>query len=158
MHKQDFAEAVAEICQADSRYDRDAYLFVREGLDFTIKSLKKHQHTNLVHRHVTGHELLIGLRQFALDQFGPMAKTVLDYWGIRRCEDFGEVVFNMVEKGILGKTDEDSRADFRNGFDFDEAFVNPYRPETPARPITPAEPLREQSRAGNQKKLKSNSN
>ena len=117
-----------------------------------------HQQTNPGHRHVTGQELLTGLRHFALDQFGPMAKTVLDYWGIRRCEDFGELVFNMVDKGILGKTAEDSRADFRNGFDFDEAFVHPYRPETPARQVSPAEPLREQSRAGNQKKLKSNSN
>ncbi|MEI8314753.1 MAG: Minf_1886 family protein [Verrucomicrobiota bacterium] len=158
MHKQDFAEAVTEICTADSRYDRDAYLFVREGLDFTLKSLKKHQQTNPVQRHITGQELLTGLRQYALDQFGPMAKTVLDYWGIRRCEDFGELVFNMVDKGILGKTEEDSRADFRNGFDFDEAFVRPYRPETPARCVTPSAPLREQSRAGNKKKLKSGSN
>ena len=158
MHKQDFAEAVAEICKADSRYDRDAYLFVREGLDFTIKSLKKQQQTNLVHRHVTGQELLTGIRQYALDQFGPMAKTVLDYWGIRCCEDFGEIVFNMVDKGILGKTDEDSRADFRNGFDFDEAFVHPYRPENTARRMPPAEPIEDQSRTGNQKKLKSSSN
>jgi len=158
MHKQDFAEAVSEIRKADPRYDRDAYLFVREGLDFTLKSLKKHQQTNPVHRHVTGQELLTGLRQYALDQFGPMAKTVLDYWGVRRCEDFGEIVFNMVDKGVLGKTDEDSRADFRNGFDFDEAFVHPYRPETQIRQVTQAEPLRDQSRTGNQKKLKSSSN
>lgn len=158
MHKQDFAEAIAEICKADSRYDRDAYLFIREGLDFTVKLLKKHQQTNPVHRHVTGQELLTGLRQYALDQFGPMAKTVLDYWGIRCCEDFGELVFNMVDKGILGKTEEDSRADFHNGFDFEEAFVRPYRPETPVRRASPTGPIREQSRAGNQKKMKSGSN
>ena len=165
MHKQNFAEAVDEICKADSRYDRDAYLFVREGLDFTLKQLKKSTQTNPVHRHVSGQELLAGLRQHTLNQFGPMAKTVLHYWGIRRCEDFGEVVFNMVDKGVLGKTDQDSRTDFRNGFDFDEAFVHPYRParpvrrsETATRPVTPRESLGEQSRASKPKKLSSGSN
>ena len=108
MHKQNFTEAIEEICKADSRYDRDAYLFVREGLDFTLKLLKKHTQTNPVHRHISGQELLDGLRQHSLHQFGPMAKTVLNYWGIRHCEDFGELVFNMVDKGVLGKTDQDS--------------------------------------------------
>ena len=162
MHKQDFAEAVAEIRKADPRYDRDAYLFVREGLDFTLKLMKKNTQTNPVHRHVSGQELLNGLRQYALDQYGPMAKTVLDYWGIRRCEDFGELVFNMVDKGILGKTDQDNREDFRNGFDFDEAFVHPYRParrhEPPARTVKPHEPLAEQTRSGKSKKLSNGSN
>ena len=162
MHKQDFAEAVDEIRQVDSRYDRDAYLFVREGLDFTLKLMKKNTQTNPVHRHVSGQELLNGLRQYALDQYGPMAKTVLDYWGIHRCEDFGELVFNMVDKGILGKTDQDNREDFRNGFDFDEAFVHPYRParrhEPPARAIKPQEPLAEQTRTGKSKKLSNGSN
>src|SRR5439155_5644439 len=98
MHKQNFAEAVDEIITRDSRYDRDAYLFVREGLDFTLKMLKKHIHSTPAQRHVSGQELLEGLRRFAIDQFGPMAKTVLEHWGIVRCEDFGEMVFNMVEK------------------------------------------------------------
>ena len=165
MHKQNFTEAVEEICKADPRYDRDAYLFVREGLDFTLKLLKKHTQTNPLQRHVSGQELLDGLRQYTLNQFGPMAKTVLEYWGIRRCEDFGELVFNMVDKGILGKTDQDSRADFRSGFDFEEAFVQPFRParpvrrpETAARRAVPPEPLGEQSRAGKPKRLSSGSN
>ncbi|MEI6084320.1 MAG: Minf_1886 family protein [Verrucomicrobiota bacterium] len=165
MHKQNFAEAVAEIIKVDARYDRDAYLFVREGLDYTLKLLKKAAQTNPVHRHVSGQELLDGMRQFALDQFGPMTKTVLDHWGIRKCEDFGEIVFNMVEKGILGKTDQDSRADFRGGFDFNEAFVRPFQPsrqprrhEAPARHVTPAEPTRDSSRAADSKKLSSGSN
>lgn len=162
MHKQDFAEAVEEIHKADPRYDRDAYLFLRGGLDFTLKLLKKHTQTDPTHRHVSGQELLDGLRQYALDQFGPMAKTVLDYWGIRRCEDFGEIVFNMVDKGILGKTDQDNREDFRGGFNFDEAFVQPYRPtrrqESATRPVTPRAPLGEQSRTGKSKKLSSGSN
>jgi len=165
MHKQNFTEAVAEIVKVDARYDRDAYLFVREGLDFTLKLLKKNAHTNPVQRHVSGQELLDGIRQYALDQFGPMAKTVLDYWGIRKCEDFGELVFNMVEKGILGKTDQDSREDFRGGFDFNEAFVRPFQPtrqprrhETHGRHVTPSEPTRDSSRASDSKKLSSGSN
>lgn len=126
MQKLNLAEAVDEIVQVDGRYDRDAYYFVREGLDFTIKMLKKDAHG--ARRHVSGQELLDGLRRFALDQFGPMAKMVLIHWGVTRCEDFGEIVFRMVDKGILGKTEQDTREDFRDGYDFDEAFVKPYQP------------------------------
>jgi uncharacterized repeat protein (TIGR04138 family) len=165
MHKQNFAETVDDILKHDARYDRDAYGFVREGLDFTLKLLKKSAHTTPAHRHVSGQELLEGLRQYALDQFGPMAKTVLEYWGIKRCEDFGEIVFNMVDRGILGKTDEDSRNDFRGGFDFNDAFVRPFQPRrqplrhpSPHRQVAPVEPVREKSRTGESKKLSSGSN
>jgi uncharacterized repeat protein (TIGR04138 family) len=126
MQKLNFAEAVDDIVRGDKRYDRDAYYFVREGLDFTIKILKKDSRG--AGRHVSGQELLDGLRRFALDQFGPMTKTVLTYWGVRQCEDFGEIVFRMVDKGILGKTEQDTREDFKGGYDFDEAFVKPYQP------------------------------
>lgn len=105
----------------DPRYTMEAYAFVRGGLDFTVRRLDKP-------RHVSGQELLAGIREFALDEFGPMTKTVLDAWGIRRTEDVGEIVFNLVETGLLGKTDEDDRADFANGYDFDEAFRKPYQP------------------------------
>jgi uncharacterized repeat protein (TIGR04138 family) len=128
MQKQSFNEAVAEIVAQDARYDAEAYAFVREGLDFTVKMLKKNAHGAPEHRHVSGQELLEGLRRYALEQFGPMSKTVLQHWGIRQCADFGELVFNMVEKGVLGKTDRDSREDFKGGYDFEEAFVRPYRP------------------------------
>jgi len=136
MQKLNLPEAVDEIARADGRYDRDAYYFVREGLDFTIKILKKDSRGK--DRHVSGHELLDGLRRFALDQFGPMAKTVLSYWGVNKCEDFGEIVFCMVEKGILGKTEQDTREDFKGGYDFDEAFVKPYQPLPDARSRRPA--------------------
>ena len=126
MQKLNFGESVDEIVRTGGRYDRDAYYFVREGLDFTIRMLKKDsQGTG---RHVSGQELLEGLRRFALDQFGPMAKTVLTHWGVKQCEDFGEIVFHMVDKGILGKTEQDTREDFKGGYDFDEVFVKPYQP------------------------------
>src|SRR5664280_375085 len=126
MQKSNFGESVDDIVKADGHYDREAYYFVREGLDFTIKMLKKDSRG--AKRHVSGHELLDGLRRFALDEFGPMAKTVLTHWGVKRCEDFGEIVFRMVDKGILGKTEHDTPEDFKSGYDFDEAFVKPYQP------------------------------
>jgi uncharacterized repeat protein (TIGR04138 family) len=79
-------------------------------------------------RHVSGQELLGGIRDYALAQFGPMTQMVFEEWGIKRCEDFGEIVFNMVEIGLLGKTEKDSREDFANGYDFDDAFRKPFRP------------------------------
>lgn len=110
------------ILQRDPRYTAEAYAFVRTGLDHTVRQLDKP-------RHVSGQELLGGIREFALAEFGPMAKTVLNSWGIQRTEDIGEIVFNMVDSGLLGKTDKDSRADFANGYDFDEAFRKPFQPE-----------------------------
>ena len=155
--KQNFSEALETILREDPRYSREAYGFVREGLDFTCKMLKKEGHGP--QRHVTGQELLEGLRHYALQQFGPMSKTVLDYWGVRRCEDFGEIVFNMVEKGILGRTEEDRREDFAGGYDFEEAFVKPYQPRLRdrARPA-PAQGLAPSDRAPHLKKLSGGSN
>jgi uncharacterized repeat protein (TIGR04138 family) len=126
MQEVSFEEALAQIQAKDPRYSRDAYLFVREALDHTQKSVAKSVRRV---RHVSGQELLEGIREFALEQFGPMTKTLLEEWGVRCCQDFGEIVFNMIEVGWLAKTDKDSRADFSNGYDFDEAFVKPFLPK-----------------------------
>lgn len=122
----DFQETVARMVEQNPRYAEDAYFFIREALDYTIKLLEKP--TEGKGRHVSGQELLDGIRQFALKDFGPMAKTVLKTWGITRCEDFGEIVFIMVRHGVLGKTDDDRREDFSGGYDFDTAFLKPFRP------------------------------
>ncbi len=108
MKHPDTADLLQTILTRDPRYTAEAYAFVRAGLDYTVRRLEKP-------RHVSGRELLDGIREFALAEFGPMAKTVLNGWGIQRTEDVGEIVFNMVETGLLGKTDKDSRADFANG-------------------------------------------
>jgi uncharacterized repeat protein (TIGR04138 family) len=79
---------------------------------------------------VSGQELRDGIRQFALQQFGPMTVTVFEEWGVRHCRDFGEIVFNMVEIGLLAKTDRDSRDDFQNGYDFTDVFRKPFWPES----------------------------
>jgi uncharacterized repeat protein (TIGR04138 family) len=128
MQEVSFEEALAKIQAKDPRYHREAYLFVREALDHTQKTIAKDARGRI--RHVTGQELLAGIRDFALQQFGPMARTLLDEWGVRCCQDFGEIVFNMVEVGWLAKTEKDSRADFHEGYDFDEAFVKPFQPKS----------------------------
>lgn len=128
MQELTFEATLALILAKDPRYQSEAYLFVKDALDYTQKLVAKPSRNEI--RHVSGQELLEGIRAFALTQFGPMATTVFEEWGIRRCEDFGEIVFNMVEIGLLGKTEKDSRADFKDGYDFDTAFRKPFRPET----------------------------
>ena len=127
MHEVSFEEAFRKIRAKDPRYHRDAYLFVREALDHTQKTIGKDPRGRI--RHVSGQELLAGIRDYALQQFGPMAITVLEEWGVRGCADFGEIVFNMVEVDWLAKTNQDSRADFATGYGFDEAFRKPFLPK-----------------------------
>lgn len=112
------------ILQRDSRYTIEAYLFVRDALDHTVKQLE-------TPRHVSGQELLGGIRDYAIIEFGPVAKRVLSEWGIYECIDFGYIVFNLVDEGLLGKTEEDSINDFATGYDFTEAFEHPFRPKQP---------------------------
>jgi len=127
MQEINFEEAVEQILVKDPRYHRDAYLFLREALDYTQKKIGKQAKGQL--RHVTGQELLDGIREFALFQFGPMILTVFQEWGVRSGEDFGEMVFSMVDIGLLAKTANDSRADFAGGYDFKEAFRKPFLPK-----------------------------
>ena len=127
MQEINFDEAVEQILARDSRYTREAYLFVREALDYTQRLVGKE--TRGAIRHVSGQELLDGIRRFALQQFGPMTITVFEEWGVRNCLDFGEIVFNMVESSLLAKTEKDTRDDFQNGYDFTEAFRKPFRPQ-----------------------------
>ncbi len=129
-----FDEVLETILAKDLRYHREAYLFLREGLDHTQKRMSKTNKNEI--RHITGQELLAGLREYGLGLYGPLTATVLNEWGVRRCEDFGELVFNMVESGLLSKTETDTRNDFMGGFDFDEAFRKPFLPAKKATPPT----------------------
>ena len=140
MQAPSFEEAVDQILARDQRYHRDAYIFVREALDHTQKMVGKQPKKDEI-RHVTGQELLGGIRDYALQQFGPMALTLLEEWGIRSCEDFGEIVFNMVEFKLLAKTNQDSRDDFKCAYDFREAFRKPFLPSGKASaPIVETKP------------------
>ncbi|MBK1835430.1 Minf_1886 family protein [Roseibacillus ishigakijimensis] len=131
MHASAFQEAIATICQRDSRFDPDAYYFLKEALDFTVKRSKEGDEN--ANRHVTGPELLVGFRDFALDQFGPMAATLLREWGVRRCQHVGDMVFNLINEQVFGKQDSDSPEDFSDLFTFEEAFVLPFLPAEDAR-------------------------
>jgi len=127
MKKTNFSEALQDILDKDPRYQEEAYHFVREALDYTIKILNKP--ADGVDRHVSGTELLDGIRRYALQEFGPITFTVLSKWGLHETKDFGHIVFNLVKSGILGKTDNDNIEDFVKGYDFKKAFLSPYVPE-----------------------------
>jgi uncharacterized repeat protein (TIGR04138 family) len=129
MQKIGFSEALDSIVSSDARYAREAYVFLRDALDFTTKQQKKVKGTTV--RHVAGPELLDGVRIYALKEFGPMVITVFSYWGIRSSEDIGHMVFNLIDAGIFGKTEEDSLEDFKDVYDFQEAFVKPFVPAEP---------------------------
>jgi len=126
MQEVNFDEVLEKILATDARYQRDAYLFLKEALDHTQKMVSKENRG--ISRHVTPQELLNGIREFALAQFGPMTITVLEEWGVKKCGDFGDLVFNMIEAGLLKKTDKDSREDFQTGYDFVDAFAKPFWP------------------------------
>ncbi len=140
MQKIEFSEALDAVIAADARFDREAYVFLRDALDYTVKLRSKKREEG--GGHVTGMELLEGIRQYALKEFGPMVVTVFSYWGLTRCEDFGQMVYNLIGAGIFGKTDTDSIDDFKGAYDFKDAFVTPFQPE-PRVISSPAEPPRE---------------
>ncbi len=128
MNNDHFNAAVDAIIAEDPRFERDAYLFVRDALEFTTKRLQKQQSGKLPGEcHVSGTQLLEGLRLFALEQYGPMVPTVLDHWRVRSCEDIGAIVFNLIEAREFGKADGDTIEDFRGGYSFQDAFVKPFR-------------------------------
>jgi uncharacterized repeat protein (TIGR04138 family) len=113
----EFYNLVEEICCQDKRYKPDAYEFVLGGLGFTQKKLKKIAH-------VSGAQLACGLRDYAINQYGALAIRVLSHWGINQTLDFGNIVFNMIEKKLLSKTEEDLLSDFDAVYDFKAAFSN----------------------------------
>jgi uncharacterized repeat protein (TIGR04138 family) len=127
-----FNDKLARVVEADGRYAYEAYEFVFQALGYTQKMLEREPPEDAdlplaPQHHVSGVELLQGVRALALREFGLMARTVFRMWGIQRTDDFGEIVFNLVSAGLMSKTEEDSRADFRNVYDLDEALVHGYR-------------------------------
>lgn len=127
MQSVSFTEALDGIIARDARYDREAYAFLRDALEFTLK--KRRKASKDAPTDVPAVELLDGFRLYALKECGPMAHLVLDYWGVRSCEDIGNLVFNLVQANVFSKTDRDTLDEFRAGFDFEEAFLVPFRPQ-----------------------------
>ncbi len=123
---------LAEMVQRDPRYAYEAYQFVFEALHHTQKMLgrlprEEERGEEGAQHHVSGPELLEGIRDLALKEFGLMARTVFRLWGIQRTDDFGEIVFNLVEAKLMSKTNEDSRKDFHGIYDLDQALVKGYQ-------------------------------
>jgi len=133
MQKTNFEEVVDHIVLQDPRFHPEAYSFVREGLDQTLKNLKRTEESGS-NKHVSGPELLEGLRRFTLEEFGPMGGLVLNEWGLTCCRDFGQIVFNLVQHNVLGRSESDSIDDFQEIYTFEEAFETPFRP----RPCDPS--------------------
>lgn len=135
MQQNSFDDVLDRMVEQNPRYHRDAYMFLREALDFTQKTVgKANKNKSRDGTHITGQELLNGIREYALALYGPMTITVLEEWGITSCEDFGNMVFLMIENNLLRKTEQDRREDFKNGYSFDEVFRKPFRPST--NPVT----------------------
>lgn len=101
--------------ERNPRFHETAYLFLLTALHHVIERLPEP-------RHITGRELAGGVRDLALEKFGPMARTVLEHWGVRATADMGEIVFALVDCGVLIKQETDGPEDFADVFDFDEAF------------------------------------
>ncbi|MDF3130494.1 hypothetical protein P0Y35_14905 [Kiritimatiellaeota bacterium B1221] len=129
MTEQQQREIIRKIVEKDPRYREEAYTFVREGLDYTVHTLKDGKEDES--HHVRGWELSKGIRDYAIREFGPVSLRVLRHWGIESSDDFGEIVYNMIEAELLGKTEEDDKQDFHGVFDFEEAFLVPFLPSNP---------------------------
>jgi uncharacterized repeat protein (TIGR04138 family) len=126
MQPMQYEQSVFSILKRDKRFDAQAYLFLKEALDFTLKRVAEGNGGRV--RHVSGPELLEGFRDLALEQFGPMASTLMIEWGIRKCQDVGDMVFLLIEEQVFGKQDSDSREDFSGSFDLEDALAAPFLP------------------------------
>ncbi|MFM7260662.1 MAG: Minf_1886 family protein [bacterium] len=124
----------------DGPYPIEAFQFVQEGLSHTVERMRGHARTSVGQsaggshgslapdfdmadsRHITGQQLSLGLRDYAIERYGMLAPTVLRHWNILRTEDFGRIVYRLIELGMMSKTPEDSIRDFAAVFEFEEAF------------------------------------
>lgn len=119
MHQVSLESVVMELARRNPRYAEPAYLFVLRALHRELQGLP-------TPRHVSGREVAEAVRKLALEEYGPMARTVLEHWGVHSTSDMGEIVFSLVESGVLIRQPGDSREDFEGIYSFDEAFEEGY--------------------------------
>jgi uncharacterized repeat protein (TIGR04138 family) len=123
MSQEDNGLDLKEMLASAGPYPIEAFHFVREGLSFTAEKVHDDAETlDESERHITGQQLCLGLREFAIDRYGLLAPTVLAHWLVTRTDDFGRIVFAMIGQGLMSKTDTDTLEDFRSVYDFHEAF------------------------------------
>jgi uncharacterized repeat protein (TIGR04138 family) len=130
--EQFYHDSVAKLLLDDPRYSEDAYHFVRDTVEFAAHQLQRDAGRS---QHISGEELLECMRLFALQQYGPMAHTVLSTWGIRKTDDFGNIVFAMIGQKLLRASKDDAIEHFQDGFDFGEAFDRPFIPDGDGEPF-----------------------
>ena len=135
----DEVHPIVKLLRNDPRYTIEAYQFVREALSYAQDVLgmgceqtpdtvgESESPEERAERHLTGQQLCEAIRKYALDQYGYMAKVVLNRWGLKSTGDFGEIVYNLIEVGLMKKSDEDRRADFDAVYDFDIAFQQQFQ-------------------------------
>lgn len=121
------SKTLQQIVEETGVYPLEAFVFVQQGLGFTVKKLHGDNPDPDLNRHVSGTQLCEGLRDLALSQWGLLARTVLKRWNVTTTMDFGRIVFALVDNGVLRKTDEDTVDDFSNVYDFNTAFEAGYR-------------------------------
>lgn len=126
MQAMQFEQSVVSIMKRDKRFDPHAYFFLKDALDFTLKRIAESNGGQA--RHVSGPELLEGYRDYALQQFGPMASTLMKEWSVRKCQDVGDMVFHLIEEQVFGKQESDKREDFSEAFDFEASLITPFLP------------------------------
>ncbi len=119
--KTDWESAVEDLAERDGRYNKEAFFFIYRALDFTVKKMGLSE-VEREKRHVTGRDLLMGISEYAFDQFGPLTREVLFHWRVYQTRDFGEIVFALVEGDLMGKTERDSIEDFIDVYNFGEEF------------------------------------
>lgn len=118
-HYTETRRKINSITERDGRYRAHAYSFVIAAVEYTISLLPEP-------RHVSAAELLEGVRRYAIEEFGPMAKQVFNHWGIGSTEDFGNIVYSLIDQGLLSRTEEDRLEDFRDVYDFEKVFEEDY--------------------------------
>jgi uncharacterized repeat protein (TIGR04138 family) len=116
MSNVEMLKTISRLAEKDTRYRKEAYLFVLAGLEFTVEKLQEV-------RHLSGQELALGIAEYARTQYGYMAQTVLEYWGIKQTHDFGEIVFNLIQEGLMRKAEEDHKEDFDGVYEFSTEFT-----------------------------------
>jgi uncharacterized repeat protein (TIGR04138 family) len=129
MKDQAFLLTIQKILDKDSRFSPEAYTFINDAVVYTVSKINAEKDRK--ERHISGLELLEGIKDFAVSQFGPMAYEVLSSWGLNDSMSIGYVVFNMVDHQLLGKSDNDSIADFDNSFNLKEQLTKPFLPSDP---------------------------
>ena len=117
----DLLREIEQLAEREGRFKKEAYLFIYDALQYTVEklgkiSLPKEQ------RHISGRDLLYGISEYGLDQFGPLTRSVFFRWGVHTTRDFGKIVFDLVGASLMSKTDQDSIEDFTDVYDFAEEF------------------------------------